>query len=210
LIKNFLARVGCLSIIALTALGAWHFRGEIAGALGRVEIEEPSSEPSDQLARQAEEKLLSLSSTPAREISFSEAELQSLLTFRVAPNLPDGIEDPRIQFQDTMLVLSALLRPDQLDRYAAPEMVQQFFSDTARVAASLLPGLRRPGTGTVTVASLQAGPMVVPSMMVPFVLQSIEIPGFDASGADILVPVPARVSEIDVVGSEVRIHLAEP
>jgi hypothetical protein len=43
--------------------------------------------------------------------------------------------------------------------------------------------------------------------MVPFVLQGITIPGVDASGSDLLVPLPARVSAIDVEGREVTIRL---
>jgi len=210
LIKNFLARVGCLTIIAAAALGAWHYRGEISAALGRVEIEAPAGEPSEQLARAAEEKLLSLAGSDEAEVSLSEAELQSLLAYRVSPHLPSGIEDPLVRLEDSLIVLSALLRPEQLDQYAPPGMLRQFLADTARAAAILVPGIRRPGTGQLTVSGLQAGTLIVPSLMIPFILQNIRIPGLDASGSDILVPLPGRVTAIEVIGGEVVVRLQAP
>jgi hypothetical protein len=207
LIKNLLARIGCLTVLAIVALGAWNYRGVISASLGRVEVGISTSEPSEALARQAEEKLLSLSKADAGTLSLSEAELQSLLTYRVAPYLPDGVELPLVELRDSLVIISAVVRPDRLEAYAPPEVMQQFLSDSARVAATLVPGLRRPGTGQVTVSSLQAGALVVPAMMVPFVLQGITIPGVDASGSDLLVPLPARVSAIDVEGREVTIRL---
>lgn len=210
MIKNFLARVGCLTIIAAAALGAWHYRGEISAALGRVEIEAPAGEPSEQLARAAEEKLLSLAGSDEAEVSLSEAELQSLLAYRVSPHLPSGIEDPLVRLEDSLIVLSALLRPEQLDQYAPPDLLRQFLADTARAAAILVPGIRRPGTGQLTVSGLQAGTLIVPSLMIPFILQNIRIPGLDASGSDILVPLPGRVTAIEVVGGEVVVRLEAP
>lgn len=207
MIKNFLARVGCLTIIAAAALGAWHYRGEISTALGRVEIEAPAGEPSEQLARAAEEKLLSLAGSDEAEVSLSEAELQSLLAYRVTPYLPSGIEDPLVRLEDSLVVLSALLRPDQLDQYAPPDLLRQFLADTARAAALLVPGIRRPGTGQLTVSGLQAGTLIVPSLMIPFILQNVRIPGLDASGSDILIPLPGRVTAIEVVEGEVVVRL---
>lgn len=207
MIKNLLARIGCLTVLAVTALGVWHYRGAISAALGRVEIGVSVSEPSEKLARQAEEKLVSLSSTEPGSVSLSEAELQSLLTYRVAPHLPEGLELPLVELRDSVVIVSALVRPDRLEAYAPPEMLQQFLADSARVAATLIPGLRRQGTGQVTVNSLQAGTLVVPAMMVPFVLQGIAIPGVDASGADLLVPLPSRVSAVVVEGGAVTIRV---
>ena len=204
-IKNFLSRIGCLTLLAVAVLGAWHFRADISRALGRVDIVASASEPSESLARQAEEKLTSLSADGDADVSFTESELQSLLTFRVAPYLPPGIEDPLVEVRDTVVILSALIRPDELEEFATPELLQQFLADTARVAATLIPGLRRPGMGYVTVTSLQAGALVVPALAVPFVLQSLDIPGMDASGSDILIPLSPAVSGITMGNASVTI-----
>ncbi|MEJ2483432.1 MAG: hypothetical protein P8049_10055 [Gemmatimonadota bacterium] len=168
MIKNFLARIGCLTVIAVTALGAWHYRDAISASLGRVEIGISTSEPSEGLARQAEEKLLSLSTSESAAVSLSAAELQSLLTYRVAPQLPDGLEQPLVDLRDSVLIVSAVVLPDRLEAYGA---------------------------------------LVVPAMMVPFVLQGIEIPGVDASGSDLLIPLPARVAAIDLEDGRLTIRM---
>ena len=207
MIRNFLARIGCLTLIVVAVLGAWHFRADISRALGRVDVVASASEPSESLARQAEEKLTSLSNDGDAQVSFTESELQSLLTFRVAPYLPRGIEDPLVEVRDTVIILSALIRPDELEEFATPELLQQFLADTARVAATLIPGLRRPGMGQVTVTSLQAGALVIPALAVPFVLQSLEVPGMDASGSDILIPLSQSVSGITTGDASITIHM---
>ncbi len=207
MIRNFLARIGCLTLIVVAVLGAWHFRADISRALGRVDVVASASEPSESLARQAEEKLTSLSNDGDAQVSFTESELQSLLTFRVAPYLPRGIEDPLVDVRDTVIILSALIRPDELEEFATPELLQQFLADTARVAATLIPGLRRPGMGQVTVTSLQAGALVIPSLAVPFVLQSLEVPGMDASGSDILIPLSPSVSGITMGDASITIRM---
>ena len=207
MIRNLLARIGCLTLIAVAVFGAWHFRADISRALGRVDVVGLSSEPSESLAMQAEEKLISLSTDSDAEVRLTEAELQSLLTYRVAPYLPRGIEDPLVEVRDTVIILSALVRPDELEEFATPELLQQFLADTARVAATLIPGLRRPGMGQVTVTSLQAGALVIPALAVPFVLQSLEIPGMDASGSDILIPLSSDVSGITLGDASITIRM---
>jgi hypothetical protein len=106
-----------------------------------------------------------------------------------------------------VIILSALVRPDELEEFATPELLQQFLADTARVAATLIPGLRRPGMGQVTVTSLQAGALVIPALAVPFVLQSLEIPGMDASGSDILIPLSSDVSGITLGDASITIRM---
>ena len=207
MIKNLLSRIGCLTVIVVAVFGVWHFRDDISRALGRVDIVAPSSEPSEDLARRAEQKLTSLSAISDADVTFTESELQSLLTYRVAPYLPQGIEDPIVEVRDTLIVLSALVHPDELEEYATPELLQQFLSDTARVAATIIPGLRRSGTGRVTVTSLQAGALVIPSLAVPFVLQSLEIPGVDVSGSDILIPLSGSVSGITLGDASITIRM---
>lgn len=206
-IRNFLSRVGCLTLIAVIGYGAWHFRDDIARALGRVDVVARSSEPSEDLARRAEQKLNSLSRGGPAEVTFSEPELQSLLTYRAAPYFPRGLEDPIIDVRDSTIVLSALLRTGELEEWAPPEVLQQFLSDTSRVAATIVPALRRPGIGQVSVTSLQAGALVVPVIAVPFILQSLEIPGVDASGSDILIPLSTAVTGVSIADESVTIRM---
>jgi len=175
--------------------------------MGRVEVVARSSEPSEDLARRAEQKLNSLSREGPSEVTFSESELQSLLTYRAAPYFPRGLEDPIVDVRDSTIVLSALVRPGDLEEYAPPDIMQQFLSDTSRVVATIVPGLRRPGMGQVTVTSLQAGALVVPAIAVPFILQSLEIPGMDASGSDILIPLSTAVTGVSIGDASVTIRM---
>ncbi|MGW8283134.1 MAG: hypothetical protein ACWGON_07530 [Gemmatimonadota bacterium] len=207
MIRNFLARVGCLTLIAVIGFGVWYFRDDIATRLGRVEVVARSSEPSEDLARRAEQKLNSLSREGPSEVTFSESELQSLLTYRAAPYFPRGLEDPIVDVRDSTIVISALVRPGDLEEYAPPEIMQQFLSDTSRVVATIVPGLRRPGMGQVTVTSLQAGALVVPAIAVPFILQSLEIPGMDASGSDILIPLSTAVTGVSIGDASLTIRM---
>ena len=197
LIKNFLARIGCLTLVALVAAGAWLARDDIMTWLGRLDLV-PASEPSEALAARAEEKLATLEDDTRRDVELGEAELQSLLTYRVAPFLPAGLEDPVVSVRDSTLVLSALVRPERLDRFAPPELLQQFLADTSRVAAELVPGLEAPGTGRLRVETIQAGALVIPGLMVPFVLQSLEIPDVETSGGRLLVRLPRGVTAVEV------------
>jgi hypothetical protein len=191
------ARLGCLALVALVGAGAWLLRDDVMTWLGRLDLL-PGSQPSEALADRAEAKLASLEDDVARDVELREAELQSLLTFRVAPYLPEGLEDPTVSVVDSTLVLSALVRPDRLDRFAPPELLRQFLSDTSRVAAELVPGLEERGTGRLRVATIQAGALVIPGLMVPFVLQALDIPDVEASGARLLVRLPRSVTAVEV------------
>ncbi len=197
MIKNFLARIGCLTLVALVAAGAWLARDDIASWLGRLDLL-PASEPSEALAVRAEQKLATLEDAKPRDVELREAELQSLLTYRVAPFLPTGLEDPVVSVRESTLVLSALVRPDRLDRFAPPELLRQFLADTSRVAAELVPGLEAPGTGRLRVRTIQAGALVIPGLMVPFVLQSLEIPDVETRGERLLIRLPPGVTSVAI------------
>lgn len=192
-----LARLGCLTLIVLVGAGAWLLRDDIMEWLGRLDLV-AASEPSEALAARAEEKFASLSDDRPRDVELREPELQSLLTYRVAPYLPEGLEDPIVSVRESTLVLSALVRPDRLRQFASPELLSQFLADTSRVAAELVPGLEARGTGRLRVSTIQAGALVIPGLMVPFVLQSLEIPDVETSGARLLVRLPQGVTAVEV------------
>src|SRR5690606_9964032 len=104
-------------LLVLAAGGAWLARGSLGGWLDRLEIGAPS-EPSERLAGAVEEKLDRLAREGLTgEVRLSEVELQSVLTYRAAPALPAGVEDPRIDVQDSIVVMSARIRPDRLEGF---------------------------------------------------------------------------------------------
>lgn len=207
--RGFGRTVGCLVVLVLAAGALWLARDTIGGWMTRLELG-ASSEPSERLARQAEEKLDRLAREGLTgEVRISEAELQSLLTYRGGPALPPGIGDPLIDVQDTIVVLSARLRPDSLQGFRAPEALRGALSDTTRVTAGLVPVVERPGRGLVRVRSLQIGALVVPPLMVPAILRSLEQEGVQTSEGALVVPLPRSVSAIRIDGDDLVLRPAD-
>ena len=208
MIKNCLARVGCLALILGVAAGAWVFREDLSGWWRRLEITS-SSEPSEDLARRAAGKLEGLVSRDGpKGLELSQAEIQSLLTYRAGPLLPDGISEPVVEVRDSTVLFSARVDPEGLEGLTSPEVVERLFSDSAQVVVELRPGVLAPGVALVEILTLQAGSIVVPSIMLPWILDSIEIPGVERTGLTLLLPTPARVSRFEIDDGSLILEMA--
>lgn len=197
--KNMKLRLGCLVVLGALA-AAWLGRGTIAGWLSGFEIGMRSA-PSERLAEQAEGKIERLFRLGLTEpVRFSEAELQSLLTYRALPGFPPGIEDPQVDVQDSVVVVSALVRPDDLE--SGPDAVMSLLADTSRVVSAVTPSIRRPGLLVVTVETLQVGSFVVPSLMIPMLVATLSEQGLSTSGAALVAPVPGDVGSVEIDGDD--------
>lgn len=209
MIKNCLARIGCLAVILVVVAGGWLFRDDIAGWWQRLEITS-ASQPSEELAESATEKLEAvLARDGSRRLELSQAEIQSLLTYRAEPLLPAGITEPVVELRDSTVLLSARVDPSGLQGLASPEVVERLFSDSARVVVELWPGVLTPGIARVEILTLQAGSIVVPSMMVPWILESVEMPGVETTGVMLLLPTPGRVADFEVKFGKLVLELTE-
>ncbi len=207
LVKNCLSRIGCLTLILAVVAAGWWFRDDIAGWWNRLEIT-ASSQPSEDLARRAEEELGRLAEAGgAAGLELSQAEIQSLLTYRAEPLLPAGVSELLVELRDSTLLVSARVDPRELDGLASPELVERLLSDSARVVVELAPGVLQPGVATIEVVTLQAGSVVVPSMMIPWILGSLDLPGVETTGKLLLVPLPARVERFEVEGGELIVGI---
>ncbi|MGB5304382.1 MAG: hypothetical protein WBO43_14925 [Gemmatimonadota bacterium] len=208
MIKNCLARIGCLTLILVVVAGGWFFRDDIASWWRRLEITS-ASQPSEDLAERATSKLEAMASSDgARRLDLSQAEIQSLLTYRAEPMLPAGISEPVVELRDSTLLLSARVDPRGLEGLASPEVIERLFSDSAKVVVELMPGVVAPGVAQVEVVTLQAGSIVVPSMMVPWILESVELQGVETTGVMLLLPTPGRVTHFEVAGGKLVLELA--
>jgi hypothetical protein len=208
MIKNCLARVGCLSLILVVVAGGWFFRDDIAGWWRQLEITS-ASQPSEDLAQRASVKIEALTERDgARTLELNQAEIQSLLTYRAEPRLPAGISEPVVELRDSTVLFSARVDPRGLEGLASPEVVERLFSDSAQVVVELRPGVVAPGIARVEVVTLQAGSIVVPSLMVPWILESIEMPDVETTGVMLLLPTPGRVARFEVEAGKLVLEMA--
>ncbi len=200
------SRLGCVAVLLVLLGAGWLARDTIAGWLAGVEFGTGSA-PSERLADSAEDKIDRMLRDGVRgPVEFSEAELQSLLTFRVAPSLPSGIEEPQVDIQDSTIVLSGLVRADDLNGVSLPDVLRSMMADTSRVTMSLLPSVDRPGRLTVQMRNLQIGDFVVPTFMLPMVVEAIALEGLRTSGGVFVAPLPGEVADIRIDGEGVVIE----
>lgn len=196
-------------LLGLLLAGAWIARDSIGDWVGRLEPG-AGGEPSERLAREAEEKLSRLAQEGlSGELRFSQAELQSLLTYRGGQALGPGIDDPRVDVQDTIVVLSARIRPDSLDGFSAPDALRSTMGDTTRVVAGLVPSKGRPGETWLRVRSLQIGNFVVPPLMLPLLVRSLEQQGVRVTDGAIVIPLLPGVDEVRLDGDDI-VLIPEP
>ena len=207
MIKSCLERIGCLTLVAVVLGAAWLFREDIARMWSRLEITSASA-PSEAMADRAQGELEALLRGESMSVTLSQAEIQSLLTYRAGPLLPAGIESPLVQVLDSTIVVSARVDPRQLEGLASPEVVERLFSDSARVVVELEPGVLSPGIGRIEVVALQAGAVAVPSLMIPWILDGLDLEGVQSTGRVLFLPTPRRVAAFEVREGSLVFELA--
>ena len=200
MIKSCLSKIGCLTVLVLAGAGAWYFQDDIGGwwdrVLNRLEIAAPT-EPSESAAESAEKKLARLGEG-STSVRLTEVELQSLLTYRLAPLLPPGVSDSQVEIRDSTVIVSSLLQPADLPNVADEDVLSRFLGDSTRVTTELKPGVFTAGVARLEVKALQAGALAIPSPMIPFILRSLRIAGVETSGRALLVPAPSELRQITV------------
>ena len=201
-------RAGCFVLLFVLLGAGWLARGTIAGWLAGIEFGAGSA-PSERLADRAEDKIDRMLREGVRgSIRFSEAELQSLLTYRATPFLPAGIEQPLIDVQDSIIVLSAVIRPADLKSVSVPELIRTMLADTSRVMTALLPSVDRTGWLTVRMRSLQIGGLVVPSFMLPAIVEGLVLEGIRTEEGAFIARLPDEVAAVRIDGENVLIDPA--
>ncbi len=212
MIKSCLSKIGCLTVLVLAGAGAWYFQDDIGGwwdrVLNQVEIAAPS-EPSESAAESAEKKLATLGEG-STSVRLTEVELQSLLTYRLAPLLPAGVSDSQVEIRDSTVIVSSLLQPADLPNVADEDVLSRFLGDSTRVTTELKPGVFTAGVARLEVEALQAGALAIPSPMIPFILGSLSIPGVETSGRALLVPAPSELRQITVRDGAIELSTEPP
>lgn len=201
MIRNFFAWIGCLTFVVVLVVVGWFYREDIQAWLtqgdGIV-----MSEPSTELAVQAEEKLEAIEDgTAPGEVRLSEMELQSYVQFRLAEQLPAGVTNPAIDLRDSTVAVSASLDFTRLQvAVEQVEMLRRMMGDSTTVQGELYPRVGAPGEGRVDVLSLQAGIVPVPPPLIGAVLEGA---GIRAEGRTAILEIPLDIQSIRVENEEI-------
>ncbi|MEE9578381.1 MAG: hypothetical protein V3W24_02310 [Gemmatimonadota bacterium] len=214
-IRSCLAGVGCLTLLALGGGAAWTYWPEIqewwSARSANVVF---AVEPSEELAADAEARLRSLFEEGGPvEVRLTEAEVQSLVLYRVAPTLPPGVSEPLATLQDSTVQVSALLDLEQLaasiDSEAAGRL-QEFIGDTARVTARLHPRVAGPARGELSILRLQAGLFPVPPLLIPGMITQLGFSTAPGNPRAMAVEIPPEIQSVTVEAQELVVRLAAP
>ncbi|HEX6940708.1 MAG TPA: hypothetical protein VF158_14930 [Longimicrobiales bacterium] len=166
-------RLFALALIVMAAALAWQQRDRIRAVWRAVVGPEAGPQvPSPALADSAQAKLASLSSRGER-VALSEAEVQSLVRFRVANYLPAYIVDPTVTLDRDRLHAQARIPTADFPRIDDLADVIGFLPDTTVVGVTgkLIP-LTGPRVG-LAVDGLSAARVPLPRGLIPTVLRRL-------------------------------------
>lgn len=201
-------RIAAVVIVLALLAAAWLFRSQLIGAWqsfrGGAEPELASLE----LAERAERKLAALEGDdPPARVTLTSAELQSLVTYRMAEALPPFILDPVVTVEEGDLRVSARVPTDQVAGVRGIGGSQEILSmlpDTTEVQAKahLVPL----GDGRVALAvdEVTAASIPLPSRAIPRILESVGRRDEPDLPADALaMKLPPGVSSVHTSGSSI-------
>src|SRR5690606_6738954 len=168
-LRGCMRRLFLLAFAAAAGAAAWHFRGAIVDGWRdlRGAREGAPLRASAELAEAAESKLARLESGAAPEqVALTEAELQSLVDYRLSSALPAFLDSPRVRLQNGRVRLQARVMTRRLDLSELGEFAA-FVPDTADVAATgqLIP--LRPGRVGIAVAEISVAGVPLPERLIP-------------------------------------------
>jgi len=197
-------RLLMLAILVAAAAAVWHFRGVIADGWRELRgaREGAPLRTSAELAAAAESKLAALGSRGAPErITLTEAELQSLVDYRLSGALPGFLASPRVRLRDGRVRIEARVMTRRLPDLPELGDFAAFIPDTTDIAATgqLIP--LRPGRVGITVAGISVAGVPLPERLIPPILRRLGRTEEEGLPPDAFaVPLPAGATAAYVHG----------
>lgn len=177
-LRSCLAGVGCLTLLAAAAAGAWHYRAQITDAWERWTGDAPAAvEPSEELAARTERRIReALAPSGPAELRLTAVEVESLVRYRAARGLPDGVTEPSVTLADSTASASATVDVERVAGDRLPDMVRRMVGDSTRVTVRVVPRVPRTGVLRLEVREFRAGAVGLPPVMLPWLLAQMGMP----------------------------------
>jgi len=199
-----LRRLFALAVLVALAGIAWYFRDDLRAAWQRARGGHEGAGPvvSPELAEVAEAKLRTLAGpeSPAR-VTLTEAEVQSLLTYRIGGALPLAAQAPSVALADGRVHLGARVATAAFPSVRGLEEILAFLPDTVdvRARAQLLPVDEE--RAALEVEEITISRVPVPRRLVPELLDRLRPPQTAGGSPTALIfPLPEGASAAFVHG----------
>jgi hypothetical protein len=172
-VRGCLTRLLGLALLLALAAGAWLYRAPLQAAWRRFRHHDVALQaaPSRDLAVRTERRIATLerADRPAR-LSLHQSEIQSLVHYELAPQLPGYLRDPRIQLQDGRVKVTARVPTAALPEFPGSSEIMGLLPDTADISTTgrLLP--LDSGRVALTLDDLSAASIPLPSRLIPALL----------------------------------------
>ena len=187
-----------LVLLAVLLVVGWIFREDIEAWVANLGGDDIAmNEPSSEAAARLDARLRALASgAGGSEARFTEIELQSYVEYRVAPQLPDGVQAPAIELRDSTVAFSAKVDFTRLAVAGeAATTLGRMFGDSALVVAEVVPEVGAAGEGRLRIASLHAGVIPVPTLLLGMAGRQL---GLRMEGRTVLFGIPAAIADVRV------------
>lgn len=193
LVGGCLRRLFGLVLVAGLVVVAWHYRDALSAAWrGLRGAPSLPAGPSAELAEVAEAKLARLANGQVSgHVALSEAEVQSLVQYRLAQFLPPYVLSPKVRLQDGRVHLEVRVPVERLPRLAELGEVVSFLPDTADVTAvaQILPF--DSGRVALAVDQVRAEKIPLPDRLIPGMLKHLGRTSLPGLAPDAMaVPLP--------------------
>ena len=202
-----------LFLMAVILAVGWYFRDPIVnrvegwlsgvGSGEALAPAETAGEASPVAADEVEAALAALARGEGpEEVRIGEEALRAYFALRLAPILPEGVEQPAFEVRDSTLAFSLLLDFGRLDLSgsAAGAGAARMFGDSARVAGEILPRMGRAGEAEAHIVSLQAGVIPVPPPVLGVAAEQL---GLRTEGRAVLFDIPEAIADVRIEDASV-------